>query len=282
MRLARVSRDGGEPFWGVVDAEGESLRPITGRFEEWAPAVTAGSGEAALRFSGGALPIAACRLLAPMEATARVMVAGVNYAKHLPEFGVSPPAQPFAFLKANRALLGANDTIRYPPLTRRLDYEIELVAVIGVHEIDPEHPLDGVLGYTVGNDVSARDLQVAGPVGVGMDLLSAKSQDDSTPVGPWIVTRDEFPGGSPKLTMTLKVNGEIRQDANSGEMTWGVDALIAFIDSRTSFGCGDLLFTGSPDGIGHASSRYLQPGDHVEAHIEGVGTLRNTVGNHQT
>lgn len=277
MRLARVT-DGTAVFWAKVNADGTLCRPIAGSFEEWAPAVTAGDGESALAFTGDERPLEDLRLLAPMERHARVMVAGVNYTKHLPEFGVSPPSHPFAFLKANRALIGPYDEIRYPPLTAKLDHEVELVAVVGAETVNRDDPLGSVLGYTVGNDVSARDLQGNAPKALGMDLLAAKSQDESTPVGPWIVTRDEFPEGSPSLALTLTVNGEVRQSASSGDMTWGVDELLRFIDERTSFGCGDLLFTGSPEGVGHGTGRYLDPGDVVITRIEGIGALRNVVG----
>lgn len=277
MRIARAA-DGGAPFWGVVDADASTIRPFAGSFAEWAPALTREPDEAHLRFEGEALPLARVRLLAPIERTARVMVAGVNYTKHLVEFGVAPPTQPFAFLKAYRALIGPYDEIRFPPLTSELDHEVELVAVIGAEAIDRDDPLSGVLGYTIGNDVSSRDLQRAGPKGVGMDLLAAKSQDATTPVGPWIVTRDEFPAGSPSLAMRLTVDGEVRQSASSGDMTWGVDELIRFIDARTSFDCGDILFTGSPEGVGQGTGKFLNPGETVEVTIEGIGTIRNRVG----
>jgi len=277
MRIARAE-NGGAPFWGVVDADASTIRPIVGRFAEWAPAVTRGEGEGALRFDGQSLRLDEVHLLAPIERSARVMVAGVNYTKHLVEFGVAPPSQPFAFLKAYRALIGPYDEVRYPPLTSELDHEVELVAVIGAETVDRDDPLSSVLGYTVGNDVSSRDLQRSGPKGVGMDLLAAKSQDATTPVGPWIVTRDEFPAGSPALKMTLTVNGEVRQSASSGDMTWGVDELIRFIDERTSFDCGDILFTGSPEGVGNGTGIFLNPGEVMEASIEGIGTLRNRIG----
>ena len=111
-----------------------------------------------------------------------------------------------------------------------------------------------------------------------MDLFAAKSQDKTTGLGPWIVTRDEFPEGMPALRLTLSVNGEVRQDGNTSEMTWTVAELITFVHERSSFACGDVLFTGSPAGVGMATGRFLNPGDVVEASVEGVGTLRNVVG----
>jgi 2-keto-4-pentenoate hydratase/2-oxohepta-3-ene-1,7-dioic acid hydratase in catechol pathway len=228
---------------------------------------------------GAALPLSGVRLLPPIEKGNRVVVAGANYAKHLAtDFGIKSHTQPIAFLKAYGALIGAHDELRYPPLTEELDHEVELVAVIGTETVDRNDPLSCVLGYTVGNDVSARDLQRSGPPGVGMDLFAAKSQDRSTGLGPWIVTRDEFPEGSPKRGLTLKVNGETRQDGNTAEMTWDVAFLVRFVDERSSFECGDVMFTGSPAGTAQGSGLYLQPGDVVEASVEGIGLLRNVVG----
>lgn len=285
MKIARCT-DGGPPFWALVDAAGQSLRPIAGAFADWGPALTraiaAGrvdEGRAALPLSGAARPLSEVRLLAPVEPVNRVVVAGANYAKHLAaDFGLKSPQQPIAFLKAYGALIGAADPIRYPPLTSELDHEVELVVVVGDAPVDPENPLASVLGYTVGNDVSARDLQRSGPAGIGMDLFAAKSQDRSTGVGPWIVTRDEFPGGSPQLRLTLKVNGEVRQDSNTGEMTWDVGQLLRFVEARSSFTPGDIMFTGSPAGVGQGTGLFLQPGDVVEASVEGIGTIKNVVG----
>jgi len=285
MKIARCT-DGGAPFWALVDAAAETLRPIAGAFADWGPALTraiaagrADEGREALPLSGSARPLSGVRLLPPVEPVNRVVVAGANYAKHLAaDFGLKSPQQPIAFLKAYGALIGANDPIRYPPLTSELDHEVELVVVIGDAPDDPENPLASVLGYTVGNDVSARDLQRSGPVGIGMDLFAAKSQDRSTGVGPWIVTRDEFPAGSPQLRLTLKVNGEVRQDSNTGEMTWDVGQLLRFVEARSSFAGGDIMFTGSPAGVGQGTGLFLQPGDVVEASVEGIGTINNVVG----
>jgi 2-keto-4-pentenoate hydratase/2-oxohepta-3-ene-1,7-dioic acid hydratase in catechol pathway len=278
LKLARCE-EGGAVFWGVVELAAGLVRPIHGEFDQWAPRVTGREGSAALRLSGPDKPISAVRLLPPIEKTKRVVVAGANYSRHLArDFGLKSHHQPIAFLKAYRALIGANDEIRYPPLTNELDHEVELVAVIGATVVNRDDPLGSILGYTVGNDVSARDLQRSGPPGVGMDLFAAKSQDQTTGLGPWIVTRDEFPAGSPKLRLTLQVNGEIRQDGSTAEMTWDVAQLVRFVDERSTFECGDVLFTGTPDGTGHGTGLFLRPGDVVEATIEGIGTLRNVVG----
>jgi 2-keto-4-pentenoate hydratase/2-oxohepta-3-ene-1,7-dioic acid hydratase in catechol pathway len=277
MKLARCT-DGGAPFWAVVDVERGELRPIAGDIADWGPAVTRGEGEAALRFIGPARPLATVRLLPPIAKSNRVVVAGANYAKHLAaDFGLKSHSQPIAFLKAYGALIGANDPIRHPPLTQELDHEVELVAVIGAERVNRDDPLASLLGYTVGNDVSARDLQRSGPPGVGMDLFAAKSADQTTGLGPWIVTKDEFGPGSPKLRLLLRVNGDLRQDGDTADMTWDVGFLVKFVDERSRFECGDVMFTGSPAGTAQGSGKFLQVGDVVEAEIPGIGTLRNVV-----
>ncbi len=284
MKIARCT-NGGAPFWALVDADAGMLRQIAGAFSDWAPALTraiaagqAAAGQAALPLKDEALALSAVRLLAPIEPVNRVVVAGANYAKHLAaDFGLKTPGQPIAFLKAFGALIGANDPIRYPPLTSELDHEVELVVALGDAPVNADDPLASVLGYTVGNDVSARDLQRSGPAGIGMDLFAAKSQDRSTGVGPWIVTRDEFGHGSPQLRLTLKVNGETRQDSSTAEMTWDVGQLLNFVEARSSFAAGDIMFTGSPAGVGQGTGLFLNPGDVVEASVEGIGTIRNVV-----
>lgn len=285
MKLARCEA-ASEQFWALVDVKLGNVQPLVGQFAEWAPALLAAinagqaeRGETELPRVGEPLALESVRLMPPIEPVNRAVVAGANYAKHLAvDFGLSSPAQPVAFLKAYGALIGANDLICYPPLTSELDHEVELVVSIGSAAIDLANPMASVLGYCVGNDVSARDLQRSGPKGIGMDLFAAKSQDKTTGVGPWIVTRDEFGDDSPSLRMMLTVDDDIRQDGCSGDMTWGVGELIGFVQQRSSFAAGDILFTGSPDGVGQGTGRFLNPGELVEASIQGIGALHNRVG----
>jgi 2-keto-4-pentenoate hydratase/2-oxohepta-3-ene-1,7-dioic acid hydratase in catechol pathway len=273
MKIARACADG-SPFWAVVDVEQRTVRPIAEAFRDWAPRLAAGAGEAGLTFTGDTLELGALRLLPPIEAPAQVFVVGANYLRHLSEFKLDPPKAPVAFLKSVRALIGANDPIVYPRLTHELDYEVELVAVVGAPVPASGDPTRCLLGYTVGNDVSARDLQRGG---IGMDLFSAKSLDLTTGLGPWIVTRDEFGDGSPDLQLRLKVNGEVRQDGRTDQMRWDVGHLLAFINDRVRLHPGDVMFTGTPEGVGQATGRYLQVGDRVEAEVERIGVLDNTV-----
>ncbi len=284
MKLARCEK-AAEVFWALVDTSADTVLPIAGSIEHWGPSITrainenrVAEAEAALDKVGASIPLADVRLLPPVEPVNRAVVAGANYVKHLAaDFGLSAPAQPVAFLKAYGALIGANDPIRYPPLTQELDHEVELVVSIGMTPVDLDDPISSVLGYTVGNDVSARDLQRSGPKGIGMDLFAAKSQDKTTGVGPWIVTRDEFPRGTPIVRLMLSVDGDVRQDGTTADMTWGVPELVSFVEQRSSFAPGDILFTGSPEGVGQGTGKFLNPGELVEASIEGIGALRNQV-----
>jgi 2-keto-4-pentenoate hydratase/2-oxohepta-3-ene-1,7-dioic acid hydratase in catechol pathway len=272
MKLARCARNGAI-FWGVVDKAGTSLRRISGTPADWAPALTGGAGESVLHFTGESAPLSDLTLLPPVEPANQVFVVGANYLKHLLELKMEPPKAPIAFLKSGRALIGAHDDMHHSPLTQQLDYEVELVAVIGL-PIDRDNPVPSVLGYTVGNDVSARDLQRSG---IGFDLFSSKSLDKTTGLGPWIVTRDEFGDGTPDIGMKLTVNGEVRQNARTGEMTWKLDVILPYVDRRTALIPGDVVFTGTPEGVAWASGRFMKPGDIVEASLEGIGSIRNKV-----
>ena len=273
MKLARCARNGAI-FWAVVDKAGTSVRPISGTPADWGPALTRGAGEGVLHFTGNSIPLGDLTLLPPIEPISQVFVVGANYLKHLLELKMEPPKSPIAFLKSNRALIGARDEIHHSPLTSQLDYEVELVAVMGLPIADCDNPIPSVLGYTVGNDVSARDLQRSG---IGFDLFSSKSLDKTTGLGPWIVTRDEFGDGTPDIAMSLKVNGETRQNARTGEMTWKLDVILPYVDKRAALQTGDVVFTGTPEGVAWANGRFMKPGDLVEAALEGIGTLSNRV-----
>ena len=276
MKIARCSRNG-DTRWVVVDVEASLVRPIVGGFDDWAPRIMSRAAEDNLALTGEIWPLADIRMLAPAERGATVYVAGANYLKHLAEFRIEPPASPFVFLKPYAALTGPYDEITRSPLTEKFDFEVELVAVIGAAIEGRGDVMQAVLGYTVGNDISARDLQ-RGPGGaIGMDFLSGKGLYHSTPLGPWIMTRDEFGDAAPDLRLTLKVDGDIRQDGHTSEMRWNVAELVAFVNSRTLLEPGDVLFTGTPAGVAQGDGRFLQPGQIVEAEVERIGRIRNII-----
>jgi len=276
VKIARLA-DADHEFWAVVDLDEGTARPVRGGIADWAPSLTA-DFTAELTWDGPPRQLRALRMLAPVERTAKVVAAGATYAKHVAGLGLKMPERPAAFLKPFDSLIGPDDEIRYPVLTSQLDYEAELVVVLGAPIVSGRgDALRAVLGYTVGNDVSARDLQFGGSV-TGMDMFSAKGLDATSGVGPWIVTRDEFGDASPDLALTLTVDGDTRQADRTGNLVWGVGELLAYVDARSALHVGDIMFTGTPAGVGHETGRYLEPGQEVVVTLEGTGSLRNVVG----
>jgi 2-keto-4-pentenoate hydratase/2-oxohepta-3-ene-1,7-dioic acid hydratase in catechol pathway len=275
MKIARFSYQGRDS-WGVVDVASETVQPIRGEIADWGP--TAARGVADFEPSGRNLAIADVRLLPPMTPTSTVVGVGMNYWSHLEKLGVTErPATTVGFIKPRAAIIGQDFEIAYPAITKQLDFEVELVAVLGLHDAENfDQKTDAVLGYTVGNDISARD--TPSPMG-GFDLFSMKALNKSTPIGPWITTKDEFGGsGQVDLEITLRVNGERRQRDRTSKMLWSIDECLDYVLARTTLEPGDLLFTGTTGGVGFEDGRYLEPGDVVEAEIDGIGILRNVVG----
>jgi 2-keto-4-pentenoate hydratase/2-oxohepta-3-ene-1,7-dioic acid hydratase in catechol pathway len=277
VKIGRFRDGAANELWAVVDPEAGSAQVLAGSISDWAPALTA-DADSAPPLDGEPLELASLETLAPVEAGAKVIAAGATYAKHVDGLGLKMPDAPAAFMKTFDSIIGPDEEIAYPALTTQLDYEAELVVVVGAHgSAEQSEAMAAILGYTVGNDVSARDLQFGGSV-TGMDMFSAKCLDRTSGIGPWIVTRDEFGDSSPDLELSLTVDGETRQLDRTSSMVWGVDELLAYVGARTSMRPGDILFTGTPAGVGHEDGRYLEPGQEVVATIEGIGSLRNTVG----
>lgn len=272
MRIARV-RDHDSTWWGVI--EREQIRPLLSGFETWSTAIAAGAVDAA--DLGPPQPLAGVELIAPLRPGAVVVAAGATYAKHVDGLGLTMPSQPAAFLKTQASVIGHEDPIAYPAITTKLDYEAELVVIIGSPDVDPAHPEQSILGYTVGNDVSARDLQFGGGV-TGMDMFSAKALDGTSGLGPSIVTRDEFGDDHPDLGITLTIDGELRQSDRTSSMVWTVGELVRYVNARCSLHAGDVLYTGTCAGVGHETGAYLRPGQVVDVTIERIGSLVNTVG----
>ncbi len=217
------------------------------------------------------------KLLPPVSHPEKVICVGVNYADHAAESGMEPPSEPVIFNKFPTTLRAYGDEIVLPALSSEVDYEAELVVVIGTggKDIQKERALDHVAGYTCGNDVSARDWQKGKP---GGQWLLGKSFDSFGPTGPVLVTADEIkdPG---KLAIRCRLNGQTMQDSCTDQLIFPVDELIAYVSSVATLKPGDLLFTGTPPGVGMARSPavFLQPGDQVEVEIERIGLLRNLV-----
>jgi 2-keto-4-pentenoate hydratase/2-oxohepta-3-ene-1,7-dioic acid hydratase in catechol pathway len=276
MKLAFVADDRGERFWALVDPLRSAARRIRAPFAEWA-AHAAGGDCAPMRLSHDVVDLRSLQLLAPVNPGARVFGVGLNYLTHLTRLGrKEAPPHTIAYIKPDSAIVGPDADIAYPAVTCQLDYEVELVAVVARSFGDTGPASACLLGYTVGNDISARD---AGKQLGSLDLFTQKALDRSAPVGPWIASLDQCGGpGQPQLDIALRINGELRQSDNSRQMIFPVDELLNYLDARVRLRPGDLVFTGSTCGVGLEDGRFLQPGDLVEAEIEAIGVLRNRVG----
>jgi 2-keto-4-pentenoate hydratase/2-oxohepta-3-ene-1,7-dioic acid hydratase in catechol pathway len=216
--------------------------------------------------TGTRIPIADVALLAPVIPRSKVVAIGRNYRAHAEELGNDVPAEPLMFLKPNTAVIGPGDVIVRPSQSERVDFEGELVVVIGriAKNVPVEKALDVVFGYTVGNDVTARDLQRSDG-----QWSRAKGFDTFCPLGPVIET--EFDPSSAARVVT-RVNGEERQSAPLTDLMFPIAELIAYASSVFTLLPGDVIMTGTPAGVGP-----LVAGDEVEVEVEGIGVLRNTV-----
>jgi 2-keto-4-pentenoate hydratase/2-oxohepta-3-ene-1,7-dioic acid hydratase in catechol pathway len=275
VKIARVEDQEGKRSWAVLDAEGESFRRIVAPFRQWAPSLNE-QGPSALDLASSVEALSKVRLLAPVDEQARIFGVGLNYLTHLTRLGRSkPPAHTIAYIKPQSAIVGPGEKIAYPPVTNQLDFEIELVAVVARALGEEMQASACLLGYTIGNDISARD--AGKQLGV-LDVFTQKALDRTAPVGPWITTLDEFGGpGQPQVDMVLRVNAEVRQHDNTGSMLFPIDEILNFVDARISLRTGDLIFTGSTAGVGLEDGRFLQPGDLLEGTIERIGTLSNCI-----
>ena len=214
-------------------------------------------------------------LLAPVPHPSKVVAIGLNYMDHCRENNVDPPRSPVIFAKFPSAVIGPGAAIRWDPaLTNQVDYEVELAVVVGrtARCVPVERALDYVAGYTICNDVSARDLQF----GDGQ-WVRGKSLDTFCPLGPWLVTGDEVPDPH-GLSLRCAVNGQVMQDSTTAEMIFGVAELVAFSSRAFTLFPGDVIATGTPHGVGvfRDPPFFLHGGDVVTAEIEGLGQLRNT------
>jgi 2-keto-4-pentenoate hydratase/2-oxohepta-3-ene-1,7-dioic acid hydratase in catechol pathway len=250
MRLVRF-RFGDRIATGVV--EGDAVRALAGTFfENPVP-------------SGEEIPLDDVRLLAPILPS-KVICLGKNYAAHAAEFGGEVPEEPLVFLKPSTSVSGPGDPIPLPPISNRVDYEGELAVVIGriARNVRAEETFRYILGYTCGNDVTLRDLQKKDD-----QWARAKGFDGSCPLGPWVDTElDPI-----DVHLETRVNGEVRQSASTSDMVFGVATIIEFVTSFMTLLPGDVIMTGTPEGVGK-----LEPGDRVEVVIDGIGALMNPVG----
>jgi 2-keto-4-pentenoate hydratase/2-oxohepta-3-ene-1,7-dioic acid hydratase in catechol pathway len=232
--------------------------------------------------SARARPLPAeARLTAPIR-PGRIFAAASNYIEHADEMGTvlanKANSAPYMFMKATTSIIGQGHPIVLPARAKKVDWEVELAAVIGRggRNIAVESALDHVVGYTVLNDISARDLTRRDDYPFKFDWFQGKSFDTFAPFGPWIVP-SHLIGDPQRLRLTLRVNGVVKQDGGTDAMIFSVAEQIAYLSSILTLIPGDVIATGTPAGVGLASGTFLKPGDVVAAEIEKIGELINPV-----
>jgi 5-carboxymethyl-2-hydroxymuconate isomerase len=270
MRIGAIGTETGRR---LVEVQGDTLRELDGDGD--LAAVLAAGVDLATLPHGEAHPLNGTTLQAPLR-PGKIVAIGLNYRRHAAESGVDPPQAPLIFAKFPSSVVGPTAEIVVDRrLTQSVDWEAELGVVIGtrMRNVPAERALEHVFGYTVVNDVSARDAQS----GDGQ-WVRAKSMDTFCPTGPVVAGADEIPDPQ-ALRLWTAVNGEVMQDASTADMIFGVAELLAYCSSNFTLEPGDLLITGTPWGVGVVREPpiTLQPGDVVEIGVDGIGTLRNRV-----
>jgi 2-keto-4-pentenoate hydratase/2-oxohepta-3-ene-1,7-dioic acid hydratase in catechol pathway len=229
--------------------------------------------------SGSGTPVKSVKLRSPVLYPEKILMVAVNYGAHGAETGTPPPPYPYLFAKFRNAIIGPDDPILLPKASKKVDWEVELAVVIGKEgkDIKKGKAYDYVAGYTVSNDVSYRDFQGQKNESLGLNWMKGKAMDASMPLGPWLVTSDEITDPH-DLDISLTVNGVRKQHSNTKDMLIKIDELVAYASIGTTLKPGDIISTGTPEGIGAATGGpFLKDGDVVEAKVEKIGTLRNPV-----
>ena len=266
MRIARFAA-GGDPQYGIVElAEDGGSHPGT------VSVLTGDPIAMPVQLTGERRELDGVRLLAPVIPRSKVVGVGRNYAAHAAELGHDLPVTPLTFFKPNTAVIGPDEAVIYPRATSDLHFEGELAVVIGriCREVPVDRVAEVVFGYTVANDVTARDLQRTDD-----QWARAKGYDTFCPLGPWITTHQSLDEvGSLSVRTTL--DGEVKQDGTTKDMIFTVAELVAYISSYTTLLPGDVILTGTPEGVGP-----MLAGQEVTVEIEGIGSLTNPVASAQ-
>jgi len=281
VRLASYRVGEGESYGAVVDGGIVNLGARLPQFANLRELIAADALVEARRAIDGARPdlaLDSVTLLPPVPAPEKIWCIGVNYAERNDEYKDSSaaPQYPSLFCRAPTSLVGHGQPIERPRVSRQLDYEGEIALVIGKggRHIARELALDHIFGLTLCNEGSVRDWLRHGK----FNVTQGKNFDRSGSLGPWIVTRDAINLGAP-LTLTTRVNGEVRQHDSTARLMFPFDFLIAYLSTFATLKPGDVIVTGTPTGAGARFDppRWLEPGDVVEVEVSGIGTLRNTV-----
>ena len=240
--------------------------------------------EKSLLESTAGIPLDSIRLLSPVLFPEKIFCVAENYRSHVREADGRVAKKPYLFTKFRNAIVGPNEPILIPRISRKVDWEAELAVVIGKEgkHISKGRAIEHVAGYCISNDVSFRDLQF--PKGwpkelnrLGQNWVVGKGLDSAFPLGPWLVTADEIPNPH-DLGISLSVNGQLKQSSNTSEMVFSVASLIEYISAGITLSPGDVISTGTPHGVAAFTDQvFLRDGDLVEAKIDRIGTLRNPV-----
>lgn len=280
MKLMRVGARGAERPAALIDRPDGSteLVDLSSVVEDITPDVLAPAMLALVadRVASGTLPMLAelGRVAPPLTGIGKIVCVGLNYREHAAEAGLPIPTEPILFMKAPDTVVGAHDDVHVPRGSVKTDYEVELAVVIGrvARYLDSEEdPLDYVAGYAVSNDVSEREFQMER----GGQWDKGKNCETFNPLGPWIVTADEV-GDPQALTLGSSVNGEVRQNSNTADMIFTVAELVRYISQFMTLYPGDIINTGTPQGVGAGFEppRFVGAGDFVEVAIERLGAQR--------
>lgn len=276
MKLIRFGNKGQEKP-GVVDDQ-NIWRDVSSIVADWT-GETVGNANSLL--AGHNLSTlheiaASTRLGAPIGNVGKIIGCALTYGKHAQEAGLETPTEPMFMLTSRTAINGPFDDVIMPRGGTELDWEAELVVVLGKggSYIPVENAMDHVAGYCVGNDVSERQFQLER----GTQWTKGKSADTLKPIGPWIVTKDDIPNPN-ELDISIQINGKTRQSSNTGDMVFTIAELISNISQYLRWEAGDLMFTGTPPGVGYGMKPqlYMKPGDIMEPSIAGLGTQRSKI-----
>jgi 2-keto-4-pentenoate hydratase/2-oxohepta-3-ene-1,7-dioic acid hydratase in catechol pathway len=278
LKLARLGKFGFEkPAIVVSDTEAVFVDDVVADFNR--ETLSNGAIEKLKKLDLSSRPkvkISDYRLGSPVARPTKAICVGLNYAKHAKESGAEPPKEPVIFMKAPDTVIGGFDDIVIPPNSVKTDYEVEICVVIGKDALyldSSAKAKDHILGYTISQDVSERHWQIER----SGQWVKGKSFPTFNPVGPWIVTADEFDPSDVRLWST--VDGEKRQDSKTSDMIFGIDHCVWYISQFMELKAGDIINTGTPEGVGmgHKPEKYLKPGQVVETGIDGLGTIKSNV-----
>jgi 2-keto-4-pentenoate hydratase/2-oxohepta-3-ene-1,7-dioic acid hydratase in catechol pathway len=278
MKLARLGKFGSEkPAIVISDTEAVFVDDVVADFNR--ETLSNGAIEKLKKLDLASRPkvkISDYRLGSPVARPTKAICVGLNYAKHAKESGAEPPKEPVIFMKSPDTVIGGFDDIVIPPNSLKTDYEVEICVVIGKDALYLESPAQAkehILGYTISQDVSERHWQIER----SGQWVKGKSFPTFNPVGPWIVTADEFDPSDVRLWST--VDGEKRQDSKTSDMIFGIDHCVWYISQFMELKAGDIINTGTPEGVGmgHKPEKYLKPGQVVETGIDGLGTIKSNV-----